>query len=702
MVLRNLETCVRASCVVLVLAACTANAAVVNVRLNNLDVGIDDSTGSIVSLSYSATGAMIETSSESAGLVDLAYPVEAFAPMRLASRFSKARVAKDENGVTITWDMLGPSRGNFPLPKGPVSAVVTIKAAQDGRSVILRCRIENHSTAPIPQILFPDLWGLKAFAGNEGTQLRLAAGVVHPFTVPYVPPEAAAPYYERIGWRHYPAGAYYDQNALRWLDFGGLHGGLSVFQKQWRTTDRPNILTYRSEKDPTRLRLAWEHKKAIEAGQSWDSGEFWLTPHPGGWAKGIEVFRDYVNQVNPPRALPRQVRDGLGYRTAWMIQQEERDPAKAFFRFSDLPLLAKDAHENGLDELVLWNWNSCFLLPVPIRSELGTDEEFLHGVREAQKLGVDVSAWVSVHIIRNTHIARYGVAPGHDNWTFHPELIPQFTPYYTHGSEGNFISDNNKLWQQDVLAALTEWMNRGIYSFSWDQFMYELPEGQKPGLVSLIEKVRDAARAKDPESSFGSESITNLEYDTSVLDYTWNWLDYVDAAPVVSVLHSPRLNCNVDDSVLVVKKCFADDLYINMWTSKPDLPNGTALISERPMLSQALKQVAALRKQFLPYFVEGTFIGDSVSIEPTSAFVRGYRNGKNLLVIALNDSAQAQNVSIQSDLDLWIPSTKSYVVTSYDSQGKPLGTSTGGGPHWSVSTQRLQPLELAFFEIKSE
>ena len=94
------------------------------------------------------------------------------------------------------------------------------------------------------------------------------------------------------------------------------------------------------------------------------------------------------------------------------------------------------------------------------------------------------------------------------------------------------------------------------------------------------------ARSKDPQSTFASESITDLELDSSILDYTWNWLDYVDAGPIVSVLHAPRLNCNIEDSPLAVKRCFAEGLFLNVMPSKPDEPNGTALISEKPALAR--------------------------------------------------------------------------------------------------------------------
>jgi hypothetical protein len=696
---------IRPYCLVtILLMACAAEAEVFKTSLNGLELGIDKETGSLVYLSSSTTGVMVEASPQSAGLVDLAYPVESFAAMRLASRFSKAHVTQTGAGeVLIRWDQLGASRSNLSLPSGKVSASVSIRAAGDGKSVILTCHIENKSAVPVPQELFPDLWGFKPFAGVQNTRLRLAREVEQPFVGP-IKPTDSAPFYVERGWKSYPsgwssasAGGYYAKNGLRWLDFGGFDGGLSIFQKMWATPGSPTVRTQRTEHDPMSLRMLWEHQANIEPGQSWDSGEFWLTPHRGGWAKGIEVYRDYVKQVNPPREIPRHVRDGIGFQTIWMMQSVETDPAKADFKFKDLPRVAEDARQYGINEVVVWGCCDDSELPIRVRSELGSPEDFAHAIGLAHGLGVNFSLFVSVRIVLTKFAARYGGKQNADSdFTYHYEMIPNMRPYYSKFWDGAYVDVSNELWNQDVLAGLSEWIKRGVPSFTWDVF----GDGEA-SLVKLIAKVRSLARAADPESTFAGESTTSLELDGSVLDYTWNWVDYVDAAPITNVLRSPRLNCDVEDSPLVVKKAFADNLYMNVMPRKLDRPNGTALIGDTPVIASVLKEVAGLRKLFLPYFVDGTFIGDSVLREPTTAFVRGYQMGDKLLVIVLNDQNQSSVVSVRSDLSLWLPSTKAYQVKYYNSAGKLLETTQGQDAQWVSATHLLQPLELAFFEIES-
>jgi len=80
------------------------------------------------------------------------------------------------------------------------------------------------------------------------------------------------------------------------------------------------------------------------------------------------------------------------------------------------------------------------------------------------------------------------------------------------------------------------------------------------------------------------------------------------------------VSCNVESSTLEVAKCFADNHYLNVMPRKVD-SNGTALISDKPFWRRH-SAGGGLRKQFLPYFTAGTFIGDGVLTRATDAFVR--------------------------------------------------------------------------------
>ena len=231
--------------------------------------------------------------------------------------------------------------------------------------------------------------------------------------------------------------------------------------------------------------------------------------------------------------------------------------------------------------------------------------------------------------------------------------------------------------------------------------------GEKPEMLTMAEEIRKRAREKDPESTFSAEQIGNTEWDNRVLDYTWNWdnktIQHREADPLLNVLPHLRVNYNIYRSPLAAKKGFAAGFYLNFMLSKPGRANGSALISENPALSAVAKELAGRRKQFLPYFVEGTALGECILTEPGSGgFVRGHQLDDKLLVIVINTGNQVQELIIHSDLALWLPSTGSYNVRTYDSTGELLKTERYKGDEWVKSTPLLEPSEMCFFEIKSE
>ena len=131
------------------------------VTLNGLQFVFDKQSGSILRMSYPATGIMLRTTADRAGLVELAYPVKEFEPLRLASQDSKnALITNGKGMVTIHWDELGASR-SFARFQGKVSATVILKEDPDGKSISMSCSIKNNTDHNVPQVVFPDFSGTR-------------------------------------------------------------------------------------------------------------------------------------------------------------------------------------------------------------------------------------------------------------------------------------------------------------------------------------------------------------------------------------------------------------------------------------------------------------------------------------------------------------------------------------------------------------
>jgi hypothetical protein len=653
--------------------------------------------------------------------------------MRLATRFSRAEFREVERGIEITWPALAPSRTHVRLPAGSARARVTLTAAPDNRSIVLRCRIENHFQEPIPQILFPDLSGLRPIGAPEATRLTMARGSVTPFTERKQSRHHGALWTVDSSWRVYEATAYsYGPNVMSWLDYGSLQGGFSLFPRRWRSRDyrRPDILTYVSERQPDRMRLACWLGGKVAPGATWESDEYWLTPHEGGWAKGIETYRAFVAQVNPPHEIPKRIREGLGYLSIWMSDSQETVPERAAMRFKDLPAIARDTRAHGIDEMAVWRWCRHLEMPIPIRPVLGTTEEWIQSVRESQALGVHIAAALGIHLLHHSQLPRYGVAyTARSAWNYHRDLIPNFNPSYLRGlpfdHAGQQVPTSNPVWQKDVVASIAEWIDRGVTSFTWDVFGGGGPDGplsaryeDNVALLDVTKQLRARARKADPEASFNAEtnSISGLEWDGEVLDYTWNWLsnqvkeghlttttyvEYVEAAPIQNVLRTPRPNCMVESSPLALAKCTADGTYVNFLLRKPDGENGSAVLSEKPELSAAVKQAVARRRQFLPFFTGGTPIGDGILAAPSPVFVRAHILDGRALVVLVNDSGAATTADLSLNPALWLPKGK-HRLRRFDAAGRAAGeaeiTIARGRPV-PLKGRRLGPGEMEFVTI---
>jgi hypothetical protein len=79
--------------------------------LNGLTFVLDARSGSLLKISSPQFGTFLETTPERAGIIDLAYPVAQFQPLRLGARFSEnVKIKAEARQVTLEWESLGASR----------------------------------------------------------------------------------------------------------------------------------------------------------------------------------------------------------------------------------------------------------------------------------------------------------------------------------------------------------------------------------------------------------------------------------------------------------------------------------------------------------------------------------------------------------------------------------------------------------------
>jgi hypothetical protein len=575
----------------------------------------------------------------------------------------------------------------------------------------MKCKIENKSERNVGQVLFPDFQGLLPIAGNENTVFRTAGFTRKPFidlgTTLY--PEF---YALETGDIKNTAGysatnfAQGDNMIGRWLDFGGLKGGFSLFPKLWASGGTTRVRLFRNENDPT-LRLAHVHDNVIKPGDVWESPEYILTPHHSGWAKGIEVYREFVkSNVKRQYPVPKHVREGLGFRTIWMCKGYPADGEQDIaFKIKDLPRVAKEAKEHGLDEMVLWFWQKPFELPAPPPyPHLGTPAELTASIKECNAMGVNVSLFVSILSIAEPTALRYGwkVGPG---WTYHPEMIPRFNPLYAIGrsTKAAVPSDPNyNLWEKDVLQSVRNIYENYTRSITWDQV--------RIAAENVYKEFIPWAKEKDPRATFSGEITGGPERCINFLDYTWNWesgsyyhnlqAPYRDIRGFNTAFPAPRMNYNINRKPEQVKYAFMDNSYINVMPSKPNDANGTAWIKEYPSISQVLKQCAELRKKFLRYFTDGTLIGECLLTDALpNAHVNAFVLPDRILLMIMNTGKTSRTIGFKVDLQPWLQGNPHFEVNSYHPDGRIRKTLPMKNNSWSGRTSYLAENDIEIFEF---
>lgn len=684
--------------------AMASSPGVVSASLNHLQLEFDANSGCLLRMQHPGSGEVLRSDSANASALDTAYPVPAFEPLRFGARFStNAKVTATSSSVCVRWQRLGASREKW-RDAANIGAEIVFEAAADGRSIIAHCEVENRSTSAVRQIIFPDFSGVLPFAGARHTVFRTCGGASLPFVE--LPPDEARLSNQfcldgAAGTVEHRSGGIFQSMWLRWMDLGGLSGGISVFPRQWGW-DPPVVLRLHHSPTEQKLRMLWTHNLSLAPGGKWKSPEYVITPHEGGWARGIEPYREWVREHYHPRyPMPQRIREALGVRTIWMTQGFPEDPNDAVFTAKDLPQLAQESREHGLAEMVGWAWTPGFTLPVPPpHSNLGTAAEFKAAVAECQRIGAPFVPFISVVLAAKDTAARYGLAvPESGGWTQHTETIPQFQPLYSSLLSCVQLGPANPRWQDEVLTSVRAMLASGFHSISWDQFWNERSDNN---MLHLAEKIKETIRAADPEGSLSGEELWNMELDCELLDYTWNWLHERDCSAFLSVFPAPRINWCISHDPGTVRRAFMDNRLLNIFPRKPGNVNGSDWIRSHPELSRTLRQCAALRRQFLDYFTSGTIIGQCMLTTPCEdARVNAYVRDARALMIVLNSSAPDQELVLRWDPGAWLTGKGPLNVTRYDMSGHKLSETRCRRAVQKLKIKGLPKDELTIFEIVS-
>jgi hypothetical protein len=141
---------------------------------------------------------------------------------------------------------------------------------------------------------------------------------------------------------------------------------------------------------------------------------------------------------------------------------------------------------------------------------------------------------------------------------------------------------------------------------------------------------------------------------------------------------------------------------MNIFPRKAESINGSDYISNYPEFSKTLKQCAALRKQFLPYFTEGNLVGDCILSDTCPAHVTAYVLKDKALMFLINQWGH-QSLGFDCDLQPWLKSTSGkYGVNVYNADGKLIRSVDSVDAKWHGDTGPIKAEDLIIFEFTAK
>jgi len=196
------------------------------------------------------------------------------------------------------------------------------------------------------------------------------------------------------GMRGY-AGTYPGQLSMSWMDLynseGGIYYGVHSADMQ---PVRLECATY--GRKCIGLNLASNFSVRVENEQEYTTPPTHLIFHQGDWHQGAKIYRQFRYPLieRCGDIVPSWAKNSVALTAHYDFKLQD---GTYFHTFKDIPQLAKDSKSMGVDHMLLTGWNqdgfdNGYPLYYP-DSDLGTEEEFIQGIREAKEMGVHISLY---------------------------------------------------------------------------------------------------------------------------------------------------------------------------------------------------------------------------------------------------------------------------------------------------------------------
>ncbi len=203
-----------------------------------------------------------------------------------------------------------------------------------------------------------------------------------------------APAMESRGMRGY-AEVYPGTLSMSWFDIYNSDGG--IYYGVHNPDIDPVILecgTY--GKKSVGLNLASNYPVRVNSGEAYTTPPTHLIFHDGDWHKGAQIYRAFRYPLvhKCENVVPSWAKDSVGLSAHYDFKIQD---GTWYHTYKDIPQMARDSLAMGIDHMLFAGWHKDgFDNGYPLYytdPDLGTEEEFIDGIRQAKDMGVHISLY---------------------------------------------------------------------------------------------------------------------------------------------------------------------------------------------------------------------------------------------------------------------------------------------------------------------
>jgi len=609
------------------------------------------------------------------------------------------------SGLEFHWAALGAPDG-----EAKVEARVNVDLPPDSPEAIFTLWLRNCGDHRFHEVRFPWVGGWTGLAGRGKDR-----GLCGCAPVELYPGTREILSYNLAGYHRRRYYVYNCQMMLPFMDVSGPDSGLSYICYQ----ERPRLggmVVENLDREPDGLSLSWSwvHFPFTRPGQSWHSPPVGIGTHRGDWHATADRYRAWAQGWWHPPPTPKRLRTSIGFQT---IQSRGFD-GTPFHRFRDIPQLAKEGLDFGVEDLCIWDP----IAGVYLRPDEGdfweefdpseSLEDLRAALARAEEMGVNVSTLVNFRLIRgNSELYRrigeemvrrtvFGT-PGSEEWSnFSYKHASPRTGYLSR--DGRVLCQKSRAFRERALSIVRQTLRLGFTSLFIDQTFegspcfsethgHDSPDDTHEAALEWAAEAARIVRNGGPESYVMGE-ITDI-FGMAHVNLIWNWSWSSMAPEVVRYTLPETLHCwVVDHQPEVLNRAFAMGFLAALTTGQAEMS-----LRAYPDFGRHVAQLSELRKRCADYVALARFRDTmGLSAENVLAYVYEGQAGLGVVMAEIGGRSQKARVGLNACIFHREPAGQSVVHFQDGKTGTGCRVGADGRLHLEVD---LGPFEVAIWTI---